>query len=125
MSNANFFDSTRSRFRSGLADIDRKWGWYFALGTFLIVLGFIASGMVVATTIISVEVLGWVLLGGGAAMVVLSFLTGKWSGFLVTLAAGVLTAMAGITLLTHPLIGAVMITLLIGTILIAEGIYRS
>jgi hypothetical protein len=62
-----------------------------ALGIFLIVLGFITSYMAVATTTVSVVVLGWVLLGAGAGLVVVSFLTGKWSGFLLTLAAGVLS----------------------------------
>jgi len=125
MSNASFFDAARSRFRTGLAEVERKWGWYFALGVFLIVLGVIASGMAVATTLLSVVVLGWVLLGAGAGMIVLSFLTGKWSGFLLTLAAGALSAIAGIAILSYPLAGAVAITLMLGVILMAEGIYRT
>src|SRR4030095_14835295 len=76
MSNASFFDAARNRFRTGLAEIDRKWGWYLALGVFLIVLGVIASGMAVATTLVSVVVLGWILLVAGAGLAVLSFLTG-------------------------------------------------
>src|SRR5215510_12245558 len=125
MSNASFFDAARSRFRTGLAEVDRKWGWYLALGIFLTVLGVIASGMAVATTLLSVLVLGWVLLGAGAGLVILSFLTGRWSGFLLTLAAGALSAIAGIVILSHPVSGAVGITLMVGTILIAAGIYRS
>lgn len=125
MSNASFFDIARSRFRTGLAEVDRKWGWYFALGVFLVVLGAIATGMAVATTLLSVVVLGWVLLGAGAAMVVLSFLTGKWSGFLLTLAAGALSVIAGLTLLGSPVAGAVAVTLIVGMILMTTGIYRS
>jgi uncharacterized membrane protein HdeD (DUF308 family) len=125
MSNTSFFDVARSHFRSGLAEVDRKWGWYFALGVFLALLGTIASGMAIATTMLSVVVLGWILLVAGAGLVVLSFLTGKWSGFLLTLAAGVLSAIVGITILSSPLSGAVAITLMVGTILIAAGIYRS
>jgi len=125
MSNASFFDAARNRFRTGLAEIDRKWGWYFALGAFLIVLGIIASGMAVATTLLSVVVLGWILLGAGAGLVVLSFLTGRWSGFLISLAAGILSIIAGLTMLSYPVSGAVAITLMFGTILIAAGIYRS
>ena len=71
MSNANFFDTARVRFRGGLADLDRKWGWYFALGALLIVLGAVASGMAVTTTIFSVVVLGWILLGAGVSLAVL------------------------------------------------------
>jgi uncharacterized membrane protein HdeD (DUF308 family) len=125
MSNASFFDMARSRFRTGLAEVNRKWGWYFALGVFLVVLGAIASGMAVTTTVFSVVTLGWILLGAGAALVVHSFLTGKWSGFLLSLAAGALSAIAGITILSYPLSGALAITLMVGTILIAAGIYRS
>jgi uncharacterized membrane protein HdeD (DUF308 family) len=123
--NASFFDMARNRFRTGLVEVDRKWGWYFALGVFLIVLGSIASGMAVATTIVSVVALGWILLGAGAALVVTSFLTGKWSGFLLSLAAGALSAIAGITMLSSPLSGAVAITLMVGTILVAAGIFRA
>jgi len=125
MSNASFFDMARSRFRTGLAEIHRKWGWYFALGVFLIILGTIASGRAITTTVLSVVVVGWTLLGAGAALVILSFLTGKWSGFLLTLAAGAISAIAGFAILSNPLSGALAITLLVGTILIAAGIYRS
>lgn len=125
MSNASFFDIARNRFRTGLVEVDRKWGWYFALGVFLVILGAIASGMAVATTLVSVVALGWVLLGAGASMVVLSFLTGKWSGFLLTLAAGALSVIAGLTLLSSPVAGAIAVTLIVGLILMTSGIYRS
>jgi uncharacterized membrane protein HdeD (DUF308 family) len=125
MSNASFFDLARDRFRGGLAELAGKWGWYFALGVFLTVLGFIASGMAVATTMLSVVVLGWILLGAGAGLVVLSFLTGRWSGFLLSLAAGVLSIVAGIEILSYPVSGAVAVTVIIGTILLVAGIFRS
>src|SRR5262245_23594805 len=112
MSNANFFDLASNRLRTGLADVSQKWGWYFALGVFLIVLGTVAGGLAVATTILSVKLLGAVLFIAGGALIVLSFLTGKWSGFLLTLAAGVLSVIAGIAALTNPVSGAVAITLM-------------
>src|SRR5262245_33743193 len=125
MSNAGFFDMARSRFREGLAELDRKRGWYSALGVFLVILGAIASYLAVATTLVSVVALGWILLAAGAALTILSFLTGRWSGFLLTLAAGALSIIAGIATLSNPVSGAVAITLMIGTILIAAGVYRS
>jgi uncharacterized membrane protein HdeD (DUF308 family) len=125
MSHSSFFDLARNRFQAGLAEIDRKWGWYLALGIFLVALGWIASGMAVTTTMVSVTILGWILLVAGAGLVVLSFLTANWSGFLLTLATGALSAIAGITVLNSPTSGAAAITLLIGTILIGVGIFRS
>src|SRR5262245_15375989 len=125
MREANFFDIARGRFRAGLAEVDRKRWWYFALGVFLILLGSAACAMAVTATLLSVVALGWIFLGAGVGLAVLSFLTGRWSGFLLTLAAGALSAIAGITILSNPLAGAVGITLMVGTILIAAGIYRS
>src|SRR5215475_11994331 len=123
MSNANVVYP--DRFRVGLAELAGKWGWCLALGVFLIALGFIASGMAVATTMLTTVVLGWILLIAGAGLAVLSFLTGKWSGFLLTMAAGILSIIAGITLMSYPVSGAVAINLLIGAILLIAGIYRS
>jgi len=70
-------------------------------------------------------VLGWILLGAGAGLVILSFLTGRWSGFLLSLAAGVLSIIAGIEMLSYPVSAAVAITMIIGTILLVAGIFRS
>jgi uncharacterized membrane protein HdeD (DUF308 family) len=123
--NPSFFDAARTRFRSGVADLDRKWGWYLVLGSLLVVLGAMASGIAVTTTVVSVVVLGWILLSAGICLVALSFVTGKWSGFLLTLAAGVLSGAAGIAMLRSPASGAVAITLMVATILIAVGIFRS
>jgi uncharacterized membrane protein HdeD (DUF308 family) len=125
MANESFFDTARSRFRDEISNVDRKWGWYFALGVFLILLGSLASAIAVATTLVSVVALGWILLIAGAALVISSFLTGNWSGFLLTLAAGALSVMTGFALLSNPFSGAAAITLMVGTILVAAGLYRS
>jgi uncharacterized membrane protein HdeD (DUF308 family) len=125
MSNIDFFDSARTRFRSSLAEAARKWGWYFALGIFLAVIGAIACWMAVGTTMLSVVILGGLTFSAGAALIVLSFLTGRWSGFLVMLAAGTLIAMSGLAMLSRPLSGALAMTLVVGTILIAAGVYRA
>ena len=95
------------------------------MGIFLIFLGLIAPGIAVGTTMLSVVVLGLILLGAGTGLVLLSFLTGRWSGFLLTLAAGVLSVITVIGILSYPVSGAVAITLVIGILLITAGIYRS
>jgi len=111
--------------RAGVAELDQKWGWYFALGGLLIVLGAIASTLAVATTLLSVITLGSILVVAGAALIVHSFLTGKWSGFLLSLAAGALTIGAGITFISYPVSGAVGLTLMVGALLVASGIFRA
>ena len=125
MSHPNFYDQARDRVRSGFAELAGKWGWYLALGIFLVVLGFIASGMAVTTTILSTVLMGWILLVAGVGLAVLSFLTGRWSGFLLTMAAGILSIVAGTEILNYPASGAAVITLIIGSMLAVAGIFRS
>jgi len=125
MDNISFFDTARSRLRGGLAELNRKWGWYLALGVLLIVLGVVCSGAAVVTTMLSVMLVGGILVTAGICLVALSFVTGDWSGFLVTLAAGALTAIAGFAILTSPPTAAAAITLMVGAILIAAGLFRA
>jgi uncharacterized membrane protein HdeD (DUF308 family) len=125
MSQASFFDQTRDRVRGGLAKLAGKWGWYLALGVFLVILGFIASGMAATTTILSTVLVGWILLFAGAALAILSFLTGRWDGFLLTMAAGILSIVAGSEILEYPASGAGVITMIIGMMLAVAGIFRS
>jgi uncharacterized membrane protein HdeD (DUF308 family) len=125
MSNVSFFDHARNRFRAGLAEIDHKRGWYFALGVLLVILGFVAAGSAVATTMVSVMLFGGLLIIAGISLTVLSFVTGSWSGFFMTLAAGVLLAIAGFAMLNSPPSAATAITMMVGAILIAAGFFRA
>ena len=61
----------------------------------------------------------------GLGLVLLSVLTGRWSGFLLSMAAGILGIIAGAEILAYPLSGAIVIDLIIGTMLVAAGIFRA
>jgi uncharacterized membrane protein HdeD (DUF308 family) len=125
MRNTTFSELAVAPLRTAIIEADRKWGWYLALGVLLVLLGGFASSMAVLTTLLSIAMLGWIMLAAGAGLILLSFLTGKWSGFLLTLAAGALSAVTGIAMLNNPFSSAAAITLMVGTILIGTGIYRS
>jgi len=125
MNNGSFFDEARDRVRAGFSEFSSRWGWYLAFGIFLTVIGFYAAGGAVATTMLSVVALGWVLLVAGAGMVILSFLIGRWSGFLVTMAAGLLSLAAGIEMLSYPVAGAAAVTMVVGTVLLVAGLFRA
>ena len=109
----------------GLAELGHKWGWYVALGIFLILLGAAATASSIATTLFSAIALGWVLMIAGAGLIVLSFLTGRWGPFLFSLAAGILSLMAGATLVRAPLAGAETLTLAIALFLLVSGAFRA
>lgn len=125
MSNLMSFDSARNRPSTGMKELDEKRGWFFGLGIFLVLLGLVAIYMDVATTIMTIVMLGAILIAASIVLVVFSFVTGRWSGFLLTLAAAALSAIAGFTLLSNPLASAAVLTMVIGTIFIVSGIYRS
>src|SRR5215471_1530184 len=123
MRNAASFD-IRSRFQAGIEELGHRWGGYFALGALLIVLGIFASSYAYYTTVASVMVFGWVLVLAGVTLSVMSVMSGKWSGFLLALAAGILSLITGIMVLRAPLSGAATLTLLIAMFLGVDGIFR-
>jgi len=124
MSNVGFYD-IRDRFRAGIAEMSHRWGWYLALGVLLIVGGAFAVTYAFAATVASILVLGWILLFEGIVMGILSFTTGHWSGFLLSLATGILSIITGLMLLRSPLTGAAILTLFIASFLLVSGIFRT
>ena len=60
------------RFQAGLEELHDRWGWYFALGLALVVLGVAASSWAYLTTVASVFVFGWFLLFAGVTLGILS-----------------------------------------------------
>jgi uncharacterized membrane protein HdeD (DUF308 family) len=68
---------------------------------------------------------GWVLVFAGVTLGILSFTTGEWSGFLLSMAAGILSAITGVMLLRAPLSGATVLTLVVAAFLLASGVFRT
>jgi uncharacterized membrane protein HdeD (DUF308 family) len=114
----------RSRFRAGIEEFGHRWGGHFLLGTVLVALGTIVAAYAFYSTIASVIIFGWILLFAGITLGILSFTTGEWSGFLLSLTGGILSAITGVMLLRAPLSGAATLTLVIAAFLLASGIFR-
>src|SRR5262245_43835441 len=114
----------RSRFRSGIEELGHKWGWHLVLGTILIALGVIIAAYAYYATIASVIMFGWVMVFAGVTLGILSFTSSEWSGFLLSLFAGILTGITGVMLLRAPLSGAAALTLVIASFLLVSGIFR-
>jgi uncharacterized membrane protein HdeD (DUF308 family) len=95
------------------------------LGTILIALGVIVAAYAYYATIASVIMFGWVLIFAGITLGILSFTTGEWSGFLLSMAGGILSAITGVMLLRAPLSGAAALTLVIAAFLLASGLFRT
>jgi len=109
---------------TGIEEVRKHSTWFLVLGIALVILGMIAIGWAVATTIVSVIFLGWLLIIGGVLHVIHGFKHRPWSGFFINLLAGVLYAVAGLVMVANPALAAVTLTLLIAMILIVAGLFR-
>jgi uncharacterized membrane protein HdeD (DUF308 family) len=101
-----------------------RWGWLLALGIAAILLGVIAVTMASLTTMITVGTFGLLLMLGGVVMLLHSFETRGWHGFLMNLIVGLLYAFAGFFLFVNPVAGALMLTLLLAAVFIGGGVVR-
>jgi uncharacterized membrane protein HdeD (DUF308 family) len=117
---------------SGPADVIRhelealrgEWYWFLALGILLIAAGTIAISYAFLATEIAVTLFGLLLVAGGAAQIVSSFWAGKWTGFLLSVLAGILYVVVGGMMVARPLQAGLALTLLIGSFFLVGGMFR-
>ena len=102
----------------------REWYWFLVLGIGLLVIGTMAIGASCIATLASVMVFGYLMIAAGAAQVILSFWSPKWSGLFMNLLFGVLYVVVGFMLVDDPMSGAVGLTLLLAVFLIVSGSFR-
>jgi membrane protein HdeD len=102
----------------------RRTGWDVVLGVLLIIGGFIILGDVVVATVVSVRLLGWVVLIAGLVMLVGSLWKIRSGGFWSAALGGVGLAVLGLFILRNPLVGALSLTLLAGSLFLTTGLVR-
>jgi uncharacterized membrane protein HdeD (DUF308 family) len=73
---------------------------------------------------LSVLFVGWFFLISGTVGVVHAIIRKGWSGFWLDLVSGVITALAGLFIVLHPLAGASVLTIIIGLLFLVGGIFR-
>jgi uncharacterized membrane protein HdeD (DUF308 family) len=105
-------------------ELSGKWGWFVALGIALIVLAVIAWLDVIAVTIAGTIFIGAMLLVGGVFQVIHAFMTKGWQSLLLSLLCGALSIIAGVLIMTEPLKGALVLTILVVAALIVGGVIR-
>jgi len=107
-----------------LARLRKEWWIFLVVGFAMAIVGVLAIGAPIVTTIASVKLFGVFLLIGGIAQIVSSFWAGKWSGFLLHLMTGVLYAVVGFLFVDRPIENALMLTVLLAAFFIASGIIK-
>jgi len=113
-----------SRHLRDLEPLRKNWAWLMLLGVAFVVLGMLAIATSTITTLVSVVFLGTLLLISGVAQTVYAFWVRKWSGFFLSLLAGILYGVFGVFLIIHPLEGALSLTLLLGFVYMVGGLFR-
>ena len=100
-------------------------GWFIALGVVLFILGLVALFNAVDATLVTTIIVGWLLVIGGIANIVGAFMSsaGGWWRLLQGL-LGILYIVVGFDIIADPLAGAIVLTVVIGAVLIADGIFR-
>ena len=110
---------------STIRAIDRKWGWFVALGIGELILGGIASTNLLAANLASVLFIGAAMLVGGIFQIVHAFSARGVRGFLYWLTGGIVYGAAGAVILYDPILGSLTLSLLAGVLLLVAGVLRA
>jgi uncharacterized membrane protein HdeD (DUF308 family) len=102
----------------------RNWGWFVALGVLFTLLGIAGLVFVGLATLVTVVFVGWFFLIAGVAEVVHAIARKGWSGFWLDLIVGLVTAVAGVFILMHPVQGATTLTAVVGVVFLVGGTFR-
>lgn len=109
---------------TGTELVHRRTAVDMILGLLIVVAGLVLLGNVVFATAISVLVLGWTVLFAGVVEIVTAFFRIKSGGFFSAALGGAILTVLGVFILRNPLIGAVALTLLAGSLFLASGLTR-
>jgi uncharacterized membrane protein HdeD (DUF308 family) len=106
----------------------KSYWWCFSLlGLLLVGCGTVAivvPPFTIASSFITVLVLGLLLMVAGIVTIVSSFWVGKWSGLLMHLLVGILYLVTGFVITERPVVSAAVITLFIAATFIVLGAFR-
>jgi uncharacterized membrane protein HdeD (DUF308 family) len=110
--------------QASVQQVRGEWGWFLALGIFLVLLGSFGIAEPFFFTGIVIFVSGFLVLFGGGAQVVQAFYARRWSGFLLQLLIGILDIIVGLFMIAQPAEAAELLTLLLAAWFLAGGLFR-
>jgi len=110
--------------RRGVQTLTANWAWFVAVGVVLVVLGLIALGAVVTTTLATAVAIGVVLLISGFGETIAALFAQAWGGFFAGLLSGVLSIVVGVFFLRAPVDALLALTLLVACLLLVGGLFK-
>jgi uncharacterized membrane protein HdeD (DUF308 family) len=109
---------------NALSAARKEWGWILALGLALIVLGVVAILYEDVATLASVFALGVIMLVAGIMQLAAMFQARGAGHVILDLLLGLLDLFVGFVLVTHPVAGALLVTLVLAVYLLFGGAFR-
>jgi uncharacterized membrane protein HdeD (DUF308 family) len=108
----------------GMEELQKRWGWFLAMGILLVILGTTAIGSTFILTLVTMVFIGWLMMISGVLELFHAFTCKQWSGFFIDLFTGILYLVAGGMIVSKPGASALALTLLIAMFLIFGGVFR-
>jgi uncharacterized membrane protein HdeD (DUF308 family) len=105
-------------------EVAQYWGWFFAFGIGLVLLGGVALVRSIGATIATMLLFGWLLVLAAAIEIAQAVLVGHWAGFFHHLFAAVLFGLVGLLLVSRPVGSAEALTLLMGLFFLISGAFQ-
>lgn len=124
MSAASDIETDEAMGRGAPRRVKRNWYWIAAMGAVLIIGGALAIAMPVAAGVAATVFIGVALLIGGAMQVWDAVAAEGWRARAWHAVSGAIYVVGGLMLLFQPLLGVVALSLLVVSILIADGAVR-
>jgi uncharacterized membrane protein HdeD (DUF308 family) len=90
-------------------------------GIVLIVLGLLAIGAPLATSLVTLTVIGWLMIAGGAAHFFDAWQAEDAVGFASEVSVAFLYVLVGLMVQAHPVLGAFALAFAMGLLFLAEG----
>jgi uncharacterized membrane protein HdeD (DUF308 family) len=107
-------------------DLRRRWGWIFGAGVVLTILGVVAFTNYLSATLVTAVIVGFLLIVAGVVDIFASFTGGSESGGwrLLRFVLGVLYIVVGLDIVANPALGAITIIVVVGLLLVFDGIMK-
>lgn len=113
-----------SSLSAALKSAQANWGWYVALGIGLILAGFAASINFFASTLASIIYIAAMMLAGSALQIAHALSARSWKRRAFDLVSALFYGVASAVLIMDPVLSAIDISLVIGALLVAAGVFR-
>ena len=112
------------KLRDALVRVRSNWGWFVALGLGLIILGVLAMGFAVLTTISTMIFFGILMVMAAAMHVVAAIRAQEWQHSVLWGLGALLYLLAGVGVIVNPILASTMMTLLVAAGLMVAGVVR-